>query len=157
MFVFKPFKLKKKLQKFEYINIISLTGLPAKSPFEREIQRLLEASQRTGPTATTSSHIAPTTSASPAQPPPATASSSSGALHINFPSQIKANLTGNGPPSAFDPSKLLNNNRSLYELEGVEKGATNSSMLMMMGKHPVGLDAIKEITRNTNASDLCQM
>lgn len=52
-------------------------------------------------------------------------------------------------------NKLMNNNKTKYELESLEKSKPNNQMLL--GKHPVGLEAIREITRNTNPSDSSQM
>lgn len=49
----------------------------------------------------------------------------------------------------------MNNNKTKYELECLEKSKPNNQMLL--GKHPVGLEAIREITRNTNPSDSSQM
>lgn len=51
--------------------------------------------------------------------------------------------------------KLMNNNKTKYELESLEKPKTANHILL--GKHPVGLEAIKEITRNTHPSDSSQM
>lgn len=55
----------------------------------------------------------------------------------------------------------MNNNKSKYELECVEKLPAKHqhqpNNQILLGKHPVGLEAIKEITRNTNPSDSSQM
>lgn len=145
------------------------TAAVGKSPFEREIQRLLEASSsRSAAASAVALPPVPTTSATAQQQP----------LHINFPNQIKANL--NNMPQMFDHAPMLpmmlssanhnNNHRAMYELESVDKCGARGPMLMMQqpsgapmlgGKHPVGLEAIKEITRNNThhyaGGDVMQM
>ncbi|KAJ6638235.1 Ca(2+)/calmodulin-responsive adenylate cyclase [Pseudolycoriella hygida] len=109
-------------------------GVP-KSPFEREIQRLLESSSRT----------------SKDQQP----------LHIssNHHDSRASNVNNirNNVDLGYNNSnnKLMNNNKTKYELESLEKSKPNNQM--MLGKHPVGLEAIREITRNTNPTDSSQM
>lgn len=54
-------------------------------------------------------------------------------------------------------NKLINNNKTKYELESLEKPKHTNNHILLGGKHPVGLEAIKEITRNTHPSDSSQM
>lgn len=89
-------------------------GFP-KSPFEREIQRLLnESSSR------------------------AAARENIGGRHVE---QIQNNNQMNAS----------HNHKAKYELECLEKPKIS------LGHHPVGLEAIKEITRNKNPSESSQM
>ncbi|XP_059613049.1 Ca(2+)/calmodulin-responsive adenylate cyclase isoform X2 [Phlebotomus argentipes] len=88
-----------------------------KSPFEREIQRLLQESS------------------------------------------AKANNLNNGRnvmPINYSSSRQNHqqSDKSKYELEGVDPKSNHS---LLFSKHPVGLEAIKEITRNKNPSESSQM
>lgn len=114
-----------------------------KSPFEREIQRLLESSSRGGNG--TGPGIMPKEQA----------------LHINCNHHDKtSNLNNcrNNIELVYSNSnnKLMNNNKTKYELESIEKPKPTNNHILL-GKHPVGLEAIKEITRNTHPSDSSQM
>lgn len=100
----------------------------AKSPFEREIQRILSESSRIRDN---TNHM--------------NSSSGSSGNHLNN-SRNNVDLGMN------------NNNKSKYELESIDKGTRMGiSTSFMLAKHPVGLEAIKEITRNKNPSESSQM
>lgn len=106
----------------------------AKSPFEREIQRILNESSRTKDN---SNHF----------------NSSSAANHLN-------NCRNNLELSYCSSNNKIavNNNKTKYELESMDKGTKmGGSTSFMLTKHPVGLEAIKEITRNKNPSESSQM
>lgn len=120
-----------------------------KSPFEREIQRLLDSSARAN---NKELHIG----------------NGGGGASGNGYHDKASNLNScrNNIDILYNNSnscsKLMNNNKSKYELECVEKlpiklNQQQSNNQIILGKHPVGLEAIKEITRNTNPSDSSQM
>ncbi|GAB0099365.1 Adenylate cyclase [Sergentomyia squamirostris] len=88
-----------------------------KSPFEREIQRLLQESTAKASNLNNGRNV----------------------TSINYSNSRQ-------PPTQQDKSK--------YELEGVEPKSNHS---LLFSKHPVGLEAIKEITRNKNPSESSQM
>lgn len=82
-------------------------------------------------------------------------------LHINSNYHDKAsnlNNCRNNIELVYNNSnnKLVNNNKTKYEMECIDK-PTKSTNNILLGKHPVGLEAIKEITRNTNPSDSSQL
>jgi hypothetical protein len=101
--------------------------MAAKSPFEREIQRLLAASRGGG-----------------AAKEPVTREPN----HL----EITASNIVNGSGSRFHgaASGGRGNAKLKYELESVEKPRNHH---LLEKHHPVGLEAIKEITRNKHASE----
>ncbi|XP_055390218.1 Ca(2+)/calmodulin-responsive adenylate cyclase isoform X2 [Condylostylus longicornis] len=116
--------------------------LAAKSPFEREIQRLLNESSR--------NHF--------------NNSSSNGhiAQQLQQQQQQQMNSRNNIELSYTSSNNMLgsnnNNKTNKYELESIDKGSKMAiSTSFMIAKHPVGLEAIKEITRNKNPSESSQM
>lgn len=106
-----------------------------RSPFQREIQRLLESS---------ASKVS-------------VANRNSDAQHSKL---TKNNLQQTNNEAAF------HSNQSNDEYDGIQKssnymqallGGTSSAIAIVNGKHPVGLEAIKEIAKNTANSDSSQM
>ncbi|XP_055713840.1 Ca(2+)/calmodulin-responsive adenylate cyclase isoform X2 [Phlebotomus papatasi] len=89
-----------------------------KSPFEREIQRLLQESTAKANNLNNGRNVTP----------------------INYSNNRQTHQ------QQLDKSK--------YELEGIEPKSNHS---LLFSKHPVGLEAIKEITRNKNPSESSQM
>lgn len=125
-----------------------------KSPFEREIQRLLDSSARAN---NKELHIGNG----------GINSNGGGMANVGYHDKASnLNSCRNNIDILYNnsnsSSKLINNNKSKYELECIEKLPTklNQQQInnqIILGKHPVGLEAIKEITRNTNPSDSSQM
>ncbi|XP_069966183.1 Ca(2+)/calmodulin-responsive adenylate cyclase isoform X3 [Bactrocera oleae] len=153
----------------------------AKSPFERELQRLLnESSRARALAAATSSSGGNITSASNSNSNPEgnTTSNSSSRNNIELSysaSNSKLSSTNglaiggsgsNGNLSGSNSMSGNNNQKSLTttildELTSPTTGRQPSkipiSTSFMIAKHPVGLEAIKEITRNKNPSESSQM
>ncbi|XP_067639560.1 Ca(2+)/calmodulin-responsive adenylate cyclase isoform X3 [Eurosta solidaginis] len=152
----------------------------AKSPFERELQRLLNESSRARALAATSSSGGNITSASNSNSNPEgnTTSNSSSRNNIELSysasnSKLSSNnglaAGGSGSNGNLSGSNSLsgNNNQKsitttiLDELTSPTTGRQPSkipiSTSFMITKHPVGLEAIKEITRNKNPSESSQM
>ncbi|XP_054088103.1 Ca(2+)/calmodulin-responsive adenylate cyclase isoform X9 [Zeugodacus cucurbitae] len=153
----------------------------AKSPFERELQRLLnESSRARALAAATSSSGGNITSASNSNSNPEgnTTSNSSSRNNIELSysasnsklsstnglaiggSGSNGNLSGSNSMSGNNNQKSLNTT-ILDELTSPTTGRQPSkipiSTSFMIAKHPVGLEAIKEITRNKNPSESSQM
>ncbi|XP_018792357.1 PREDICTED: Ca(2+)/calmodulin-responsive adenylate cyclase isoform X2 [Bactrocera latifrons] len=153
----------------------------AKSPFERELQRLLNESTRARAlAAATSSSGGNITSASNSNSNPEgnTTSNSSSRNNIELSysasnsklsstnglaiggSGSNGNLSGSNSMSGNNNQKSLNTT-ILDELTSPTTGRQPSkipiSTSFMIAKHPVGLEAIKEITRNKNPSESSQM
>jgi hypothetical protein len=131
---------------FEYHGAVGYTPaqqqppvVPTKSPFEREIQRLLASSRGGGAAAAV---------VVPKREP----------NHLEITAN---NIVKGGPISNkynnHQQGGGRNNSKLKYELESIEKPKMSSNHMMMMEKHPVGLEAIKEITRNKNASESSHM
>ncbi|XP_054727054.1 Ca(2+)/calmodulin-responsive adenylate cyclase isoform X1 [Anastrepha obliqua] len=152
----------------------------AKSPFERELQRLLNESSRARALAATSSSGGNITSASNSNTNPEgnTTSNSSSRNNIELSysasnSKLSSNnglaaggSGSNGNLSGSNSMSGNNNQKSLTttildELTSPTTGRQPSkipiSTSFMIAKHPVGLEAIKEITRNKNPSESSQM
>uniref|UniRef100_A0A7G3A9D1 adenylate cyclase n=3 Tax=Lutzomyia longipalpis TaxID=7200 RepID=A0A7G3A9D1_LUTLO len=91
-----------------------------KSPFEREIQRLLQESTAKANNLSNGRNVAP------------------------------MNYSGNRQQQ----QNHQQHDKTKYELEGIEPKSNHS---LLFNKHPVGLEAIKEITRNKNPSESSQM
>lgn len=104
-----------------------------RSPFQREIQRLLDSSASKIP-------ISGNRSSLDAQ--------NSNAIKLNAQN---VNSDSNGSSSHSKHSNI--------ELEAAQVllSVGNSAIAMVNGKHPVGLEAIKEIAKNTANSDSSQM
>lgn len=113
-----------------------------RSPFQREIQRILDSSASKIPVAISRVNSAPNGDSK------ATRNGS----HIS-----------NGDSNGI--FRLNSRNTVDYEFEPVQKTANymqvmiggGSAIATVNGKHPVGLDAIKEIAKNTATSDSSQM
>ncbi|XP_037921658.1 Ca(2+)/calmodulin-responsive adenylate cyclase isoform X2 [Hermetia illucens] len=118
-------------------NGVSDAMAAAKSPFEREIQRILNESARTKDGL---NHFSSTANAA------------------NVLNNCRNNIELG---YASGNNKIgINNNKTKYELESVDKGGGLSRIggsTSFITKHPVGLEAIKEITRNKNPSESSQM
>lgn len=171
-----------------------------KSPFERELQRLLNESSRTRGLATTTHNSTAATASSstggnitsgsagnPEGGNTTSNSSSRNNIDISFSgsnSKISSNglnvaagiggsgsLGSNGNLSGCTPLSGNNNLKNvttamaatiLDELNSPTTGRQQCSKIpvstsFMIAKHPVGLEAIKEITRNKNPSESSQM
>ncbi|XP_036319586.1 Ca(2+)/calmodulin-responsive adenylate cyclase isoform X3 [Rhagoletis pomonella] len=153
----------------------------AKSPFERELQRLLnESSRARALAAATSSSGGNITSVSNSNTNPEgnTTSNSSSRNNIELSysasnSKLSSNnglaaggSGSNGNLSGSNSMSGNNNQKSLTttildDLTSPTTGRQPSkipiSTSFMIAKHPVGLEAIKEITRNKNPSESSQM
>ncbi|XP_017485396.1 PREDICTED: Ca(2+)/calmodulin-responsive adenylate cyclase-like isoform X3 [Rhagoletis zephyria] len=153
----------------------------AKSPFERELQRLLnESSRARALAAATSSPGGNITSVSNSNTNPEgnTTSNSSSRNNIELSysasnSKLSSNnglaaggSGSNGNLSGSNSMSGNNNQKSLTttmldDLTSPTTGRQPSkipiSTSFMIAKHPVGLEAIKEITRNKNPSESSQM
>lgn len=128
-----------------------------KSPFEREIQRLLESSARANNKELPIGHVLHIGSNNGSGNGLGNGGYHDKASNLNN-CRINIDILYNNSNSC---NKLMNNNKSKYEMECVEKlpklQQQQSNNQIILGKHPVGLEAIKEITRNTNPSDSSQM
>lgn len=120
------------------------------SPFQREIQRLLDSSSSKIPVPVSRTGGA-------------VAGTSGQRNQLNGYNNYRNNVF-NGNASGRSNSGRGNPSMNRYEFESVEK--PNNYMQVMMGgggggasggKHPVGLEAIKEIAKNTTASDSSHM
>ncbi|KAH8368782.1 hypothetical protein KR084_004664 [Drosophila pseudotakahashii] len=160
------------------------TGIATKSPFERELQRLLNESSRARCLATTATATATTTTTDH------TASNGSRDVMMSYSlsngklsgaagsGSVSGSAVGNGSGSSNgnlsggsgSNSNSGNNNSNSNSGGGHHKadqqqqlhGDTQELKLpgsssFMIAKHPVGLEAIKEITRNKNPSESSQM
>ncbi|XP_034672265.1 Ca(2+)/calmodulin-responsive adenylate cyclase isoform X5 [Drosophila subobscura] len=138
-----------------------------KSPFERELQRLLNESSRTRCLAAanatelstngkqmsysvSNSKLAGTQAGAGALAGTAGNGSSGGSGSSN------GNLSG-GSNSNGSGNNNHQNNRDREQQEHELMGRLPASSSFMIAKHPVGLEAIKEITRNKNPSESSQM
>ncbi|BFG01509.1 Ca(2+)/calmodulin-responsive adenylate cyclase [Drosophila madeirensis] len=138
-----------------------------KSPFERELQRLLNESSRTRCLAAanatelstngkhmsysvSNSKLAGTQGGAGALAGTAGNGSSGGSGSSN------GNLSG-GSNSNGSGNNNHQNNRDREQQEHELMGRLPASSSFMIAKHPVGLEAIKEITRNKNPSESSQM
>lgn len=135
----------------------SLGVVVPKSPFEREIQRLLDSSARAS-----NSKDLPGANGHPLHIGSGNGSGSGNGGGYHDKASNLNNCRNNIDilyNNSNSCSKLMNNNKSKYELECVEKLTSKHqpNNQILLGKHPVGLEAIKEITRNTNPSDSSQM
>lgn len=121
------------------------------SPFQREIQRLLDSSSSKIPV------------------PVARANASGNNVNNYFNNKAQSNNITNynnyrGAAINSTPSARSNINMTKYEFESVDK-PNNYMQGMMSGasggaagsKHPVGLEAIKEIAKNTTATETNHM
>lgn len=133
-----------------------------KSPFQREIQRLLDSSASKIPV--------PIGRTSSAQLKVASTTEATGSSTATTPNSHKTYTNSNlktyqlASASNMNKNKPLNNtNLTKYEFEPMEKPNNYSQVILggggavINGKHPVGLEAIKEIAKNTSKSDSSQM
>ncbi|XP_068141080.1 Ca(2+)/calmodulin-responsive adenylate cyclase isoform X1 [Drosophila tropicalis] len=148
------------------------TGLAnsTKSPFERELQRLLNESSRarclaaaTGGGATTSEHTTSNSSSSRQNVELSSTNGqgigSAGSLNGNLSGGSNSNSGNNNHPHHHQNSKQDEHELMVMAVSGAGNGGSKLpvSNSFMIAKHPVGLEAIKEITRNKNPSESSQM
>lgn len=109
-----------------------------RSPFQREIQRLLDSS------------------------------ASKGAPHAANRTSIPANEMQNSKcmKTSHETNGFLHSNQQNHEFDATQKssnymqvllGGASTSLATVNGKHPVGLEAIKEIAKNSANSDSSQV
>lgn len=116
------------------------------SPFQREIQRLLESS---------ASKI----------PVPINRTSAAAINSIANNSKMNLNLNNSNNHAGSSSNDAKSSNMQQYEFEPMQKPCNymqvmlsgGSAIATVNGKHPVGLEAIKEIAKNTATSDSSQM
>ncbi|XP_043661286.1 Ca(2+)/calmodulin-responsive adenylate cyclase isoform X2 [Drosophila teissieri] len=163
-------------------------AIATKSPFERELQRLLNESSRARclPTATTTAGAISTTDQTASNGSREMSYSLSngklssanghGAGHGSGSGSGPGSAVGNGSGGSGSSNGNLsggsgsnsnsgNNNSSHHKTEQQQHvdhehlagGKLLGSNSFMIAKHPVGLEAIKEITRNKNPSESSQM
>lgn len=159
------------------------TSNSTKSPFERELQRLLnESSRARGVSASASTGGAnQTTSGSLTNPEGNTTSNSSSRNNIELSYSVSSNNglaaggsgsngnisncnsnSGNNngkPTNKYDATAMtiLDDLTSPNGGNGRQSSKIPISTSFVISKHPVGLEAIKEITRNKNPSESSQM
>ncbi|XP_033150313.1 Ca(2+)/calmodulin-responsive adenylate cyclase, partial [Drosophila busckii] len=149
-------------------------ALASKSPFERELQRLLNESSRGRclNAANSTEHASSNGGGRNLELSYSASNSKLSSLNGHH-GQLPAATTGgsNGNLSGGSNSNSGNNNNSSSssshhqqqqqqhkeQLEAALEGKLPVSNSFMISKHPVGLDAIKEITRHKNPSESSQM
>lgn len=133
-----------------------------KSPFQREIQRLLDSSASKIPVAIGRTTSAQLKNSASAEAPSSSKVSTIPSNHKTYTNNLKTyQLASANNVNKSKPSN--NSNLSKYEFEAMDKPNNYSQVILggtssaINGKHPVGLEAIKEIAKNTSKSDSSQM
>ncbi|XP_070074270.1 Ca(2+)/calmodulin-responsive adenylate cyclase isoform X2 [Drosophila takahashii] len=159
---------------FDYQKATAAGGIATKSPFERELQRLLNESSRGRGLATTATATATATTTTTDH----TASNGSrnemmmsysfsngklsgaggsGSAVGNGSGSSNGNLSGGSGSNSNSGNNNSGGHKADLQQQDPQELKLPGSSSFMIAKHPVGLEAIKEITRNKNPSESSQM